>query len=83
MTVTVHSLGSVEAPASSVVVRTRDGRVVGRAAVGALPPPVDLRARVTTVHVRVSVGVDLSAGTVAVETPDVREITLRNNRARF
>jgi len=80
ISVTVHSLGAVAAPRSTVVVRTRDGRVVARTAVGALPPPVDLRPKTATVHCTVPAGVDVSAGTVSVELPQNREITLQNNQ---
>jgi len=80
ISVTVHSLGAVAAPRSTVVVRTRDGRVVARTAVGALPPPVDLRPKTATVHCTVPAGVDVTAGTVSVELPQNREITLQNNQ---
>jgi hypothetical protein len=80
--VTVHSLGAVDAPASRVVVRARDGREIASASVGALQAPIDLRPRTATVHVRLPAGADLAGGTVAVETASAREITLRNNTVR-
>ena len=42
MTVTVHSLGSVDAPASKVVVREAAGKVIATAAVPAIKAPLDL-----------------------------------------
>ena len=42
MKVTVHSLGSVDAPASKVVLRDRNGKVLASAKAAALKAPLDL-----------------------------------------
>jgi len=83
VTITVHSLGAVEAPSSRLVLRSRDERVIARANVPALPAPVDLRPRTAVVHVRLPNGADLAGGTVTVESTGSREITSRNNQVQL
>jgi hypothetical protein len=81
MRVTVHSLGSVEAPASVVVVRDRAGKEIGRANVPGIKAPVDLLPKTAAVSVAVPAGADWKGGSVTVERKgDVPEITLLNNR---
>jgi hypothetical protein len=83
LSVTVHSLGAVDAPAARVVVRHRDGRILASAAVAALKAPVDLRPKNATVSLRVPQGADLTDGSVTVEGRGaIPEITLRNNQVR-
>lgn len=84
MTVTVHSLGSVDAPPSSIVLRDRTGKVLVRGAVPALKAPIDLRPKTARVSVALPVGADWKGGSLSIETPaGVEEITRRNNRVRF
>ncbi len=84
MTVTVHSLGSVEAPASRVVLRGRDGRVLAGADVPALKAPVDLVPKTAKVSLALPPRADWAGGSLTVETdPGILEITTRNNRVRF
>jgi len=83
VTITIHSLGAVEAPSSRLVLRSRDERVIARANVPALPAPVDLRPRTAVVHVRLPNGADLAGGTVTVESAGSREITSRNNQVQL
>jgi len=82
MHVTVHSLGSVPAPATTVVVRNAAGRILAGASVPALPAPVDLRPRTADVTVTLPAGADPAGGTVEID-PDqaLNEITTRNNTA--
>jgi hypothetical protein len=80
MTVTVHSLGSVDAPASKVVLRDKAGKTLATAAVPALKAPLDLTPKTAAVTLAVPAGADLKGATVTVECGgDVPEITLLNN----
>ena len=80
MTVTVHSLGSVDAPASKVVVRDRVGKTLATARVPALSAPLDLTPKTAAVTLAVPAGSDLKGATVTVECGGgIPEITLMNN----
>jgi hypothetical protein len=80
MTVTVHSLGSVSAPAARVVVRDRQGRELATAAVPPLPAPTDLRPRTAAVRLTLPARADVSGARVSIEPPrGLKEITLLNN----
>jgi hypothetical protein len=82
--VTVHSLGSANAPRSQVVVRDRGGKTLSTTSVPALPAPLDLRPRTAVVHLRLPRGTDVAGGSVAIESSGrVPEITLRNNFVRM
>jgi hypothetical protein len=92
MTVIVHSIGAVAAPASNVTARDSAGRVLARAAVPALAAPVDLLPKTASVVLRLPArsrvegpaNADLDGGSVSIEAaPGVKEITLRNNTVRL
>lgn len=84
MNVTVHSLGSVDAPASRVVLRDRSGREVASTKVPALKAPTDLKPRRATVSLSLPRNVDWTGGRVTIEAArGVKEITLRNNEAKL
>jgi hypothetical protein len=84
ISVTVHSLGAVGAPASRVVARDAAGRVIAGAGVPALEAPLDLRPRTTTVTLRLPPRASWPAGSVSIETVRaVKELTLMNNSVRF
>jgi hypothetical protein len=80
LTVTVHSVGAVDAPASKLVLRDAAGKTLAAADVPALKAPVDLTPKTAEVKLSVPAGADLNGATVTVEcggkTP---EITLMNN----
>ncbi len=80
MTVTVHSVGAIDAPASRLVVRTSDGKAIATARIPALKAPLDLTPKTAAVKLAIPAGVDLKGATVTIEcggkTP---EITLMNN----
>jgi hypothetical protein len=79
--VTVHSLGSVDALASKVVLRDRTGKVLATAAVPAIKAPLDLLPKTAAVSLTLPTGVDWKGGSVAVESSGkVPEITQMNNR---
>jgi len=84
ISVTVHSLGALDAPASRVVVRDAAGREIAGAGVPALEAPLDLRPRTTTVTLRLPPGATWPGGRISVETArGVQEITILNNTVRF
>ncbi|WP_206239893.1 LamG-like jellyroll fold domain-containing protein [Novosphingobium terrae] len=56
LSVTVHSLGSVAAPAGKVTLETPDGKVLATAAVPALDAPHDLKAKTATVTLTIPGG---------------------------
>ncbi|HWY99691.1 MAG TPA: LamG-like jellyroll fold domain-containing protein [Edaphobacter sp.] len=79
--VTVHSLGSVDAPASKVVLRDRAGKVLASAAVPAIKAPLDLFPKTAAVSLTLPAGAEWKGGSVTVESGGkVPEITQRNNR---
>ena len=80
MTVTVHSVGAVDAPASKVVLRDRDGKTIGTADVPALKAPADLAPKTAQVTLSIPASADLKGATVTVECGGkVPEITEMNN----
>jgi hypothetical protein len=84
MKVTVHSLGSVDAPASKVVLRDRAGKVLASAGVPSIKAPLDLFPKTATVSLTLPAGSDWKGGSVTVESGgDVPEITEVNNRVQF
>src|SRR6185312_6454252 len=81
LTVTVHSLGAVDAPPATVVVRDRAGNVVAKARTPMLKAPVDLLPKKATVTLRLPSKADLTGGSVTIESSGkVPEITQLNNR---
>ena len=80
ITVTVHSVGAVDAPASKVILRNRDGKIVAAANVPPLKAPLDLTPQTANADIAIPANTDLRGATVAVECGgDVPEITLLNN----
>jgi hypothetical protein len=79
--VTVHSLGSVDAPSSKVVLRDRAGKVLASAGVPSIKAPLDLFPKTASVVLALPAGADWKGGSVTVESSgDVPEITQMNNR---
>lgn len=78
--VTVHSLGSVPAPTTTVVLCDSTGRTLARGEIPALAAPVDLWPKTTTVTISLPAGTDLRGGCVIID-PEHRfeEITVHNN----
>jgi hypothetical protein len=84
MTVKVHSLGAVDAPASRVVLRDRAGRVLATASVPPLKAPSDLMPKTADAALDLPANADLHGAAVTVEmTGTDPEITLRNNRVEL
>ena len=84
MTVKVHSLGAVDAPASRVVLRDRAGRELATSSVPPLKAPSDLMPKGAGAAIDIPANADWHAGSVTVEmTGADPEITLRNNRVQL
>jgi hypothetical protein len=84
MKVIVHSLGSVDAPASKVVLRDKAGKVLASAAVPAIKAPIDLFPKTASVVLTLPSGADWKGGTVTVvSSGKLPEITQMNNRVQF
>ena len=84
MTVKVHSLGAVDAPASRVVLRDRAGRVLATANVPPLKAPSDLMPNTADAALDLPANTDWHGGAVTVEMSSADpEITLRNNRVEL
>jgi hypothetical protein len=78
--VTVHSLGSVAAPPSTVSLIDASGHVVATAKVPAIPAPVDLLPKTAQVTLHFGTGVRTAGAKVRVQLGEgVREITQLNN----
>jgi hypothetical protein len=84
ITVTIHSLGAVDAPASKLALMDADGRVITTVAVPGLKAPLDLMPKTTVVTLTVPVGVTVKGGSVVLD-PDVSitEITRLNNQVKL
>jgi hypothetical protein len=84
MKVTVHSLGSVDAPASKIVLRDKNGKVLATAGVPALKAPLDLFPKTTVVALTLPAQADWKGGSVTVESSGtLPEITQMNNKVQF
>ena len=80
MTVTVHSVGALDAPASKIVVRSSDGKTIVTANVPALKAPVDLTPKTVQVSLAIPAGANMKRATVTLESGgDTPEITTMNN----
>jgi hypothetical protein len=84
MQVTVHSLGSVDAPASKLVLRNRAGKVIASGRVPALRAPIDLKPSRATVSLPLPPGADWKGGRLTIEGGGkLPEITTVNNEVRW
>ncbi len=81
MGVTVHSIGSVDAPASTLNLLDKNGKVIASAAVPAIPAPLDLLPKTAVVTLTIPSGAQIEGGSVVIDPgANVEEITRRNNR---
>jgi Concanavalin A-like lectin/glucanases superfamily len=84
MKVTVHSIGSVDAPASKVVLRDRTGKVLATTNAAALKAPLDLLPKTEVVSLALPANADWKGGSVTIESSGpLPEITQKNNRVQF
>ncbi|MFC1606728.1 LamG-like jellyroll fold domain-containing protein [Candidatus Latescibacterota bacterium] len=80
VTVTVHSLGSVDAPGSTLVLVDRSGTTLATAPITHLSAPLDYLPKTVDVKLTVPSGTNISGCTVVID-PDknLQEITRINN----
>ena len=84
LSVTVHSLGSVPAPASTLVLRDATGREIARVATPALAAPVDLQPKTAEVLLHLPAATPLDGATLVVDPDDaLGEITVLNNTVQL
>jgi hypothetical protein len=84
MNVTVHSLGSVDAPAARVVLRDREGKVLATGRTPALKAPLDLFPKAATVALTLPSDANWKGGSISVEPGgSLPEITQMNNRVQL
>ena len=84
MKVTVHSLGSVDAPAAKVVLRDRNGKVLATGHSPALKAPLDLVPKTAVDSTQLPANADWKGGNVTIEsTGKLPEITQKNNRVQL
>jgi len=78
--VRVHSLGSVPSPATTVVIRNRNGEIISTEKIGPIPPPLDLYPKTADVELTLPDGTEAAGCTVEID-PDhkLEEITRLNN----
>jgi hypothetical protein len=78
--VRVHSLGSVPAPASTLVLRDAAGAVLASAPIPSMEAPVDLHPRVLELRLPLPADLDLRGTRVEIDPEErVEEITRSNN----
>ena len=84
MSVTVHSLGAVDAPAAKVVLRDGEGKVIATGNTPPLKAPLDLFPKIATVTITLPAGANWKGGSVSIEsTGSLPEITQMNNRVQL
>ncbi len=82
--VTVHSLGAVPAPATTVVLRDAAGRVVATEKLAGLAAPLDLLPKTAIVTLKLPKDVAASGCTVEIDPEhQLDEITTRNNAVKL
>ncbi len=82
--VTVHSLGAVAAPPTTVALLDPAGRTVATATTPPLPAPIDLHPKTATVTLPLPPGLAPAGYTVRIDPASVlEEISLRNNAVRL
>lgn len=80
LTVKVHSLGSIDAPPTSIALRGKAGEVLSSALVPAIKAPLDLMPKTADVTIQVPEGKSLSGCEVCVDPDEeLTEITRLNN----
>ncbi|GIL39056.1 LamG-like jellyroll fold domain-containing protein [Roseiterribacter gracilis] len=82
LTVRVHSLGSADAPASTLLIEDATGRLLAQAAIPAIPAPLDLEPKTADVRIALTPAQLTAARRVRIKL-DGREITLKNNEVRL
>jgi hypothetical protein len=82
--VKIHSIGSVPAPASTLVLRDATGKELARVATPALAAPIDLQPKTADVVLKVPSGAKLDGATLVVDPENaLGEITALNNTVKL
>jgi hypothetical protein len=81
LAVTVHNVGSVRSPATTVALVTADGSIVMTAPVPAIDAPLDLQPKTAKVRLGVvPAGTPVKGARVVIDPKgELQEITKRNN----
>ena len=80
ITVTVHSLGSIDTPPATIGLVDKSGKQLAAASVIALKAPVDLKPKTTGITFEVPAGINLRGCKVVIDPEKkLREITRLNN----
>jgi hypothetical protein len=83
MSVTVHSLGAVDAAAAKLVLRDSSGKTIATTTTPMLKPPTDLVPKTATVSLMLPAKTDYKGGTLTIESQGTPEITQMNNQVQF
>jgi hypothetical protein len=84
VTVTVHSLGAVDAPPTEVVLLDGEGKTIASAPVPGLRAPVDLLPKKFTVTLTAPPGSRIGGGSIVLDpNSTIKEITRINNRVKL
>ena len=84
ITVTVHSLGAIDAPSAKLLVLNRMGTVISSTTVPPLKAPSDLMPKTTRVTLRIPAGTSIGGGTVVIDPGvSIKEITRLNNQVKL
>jgi hypothetical protein len=84
VTVRVHSLGSVDAPAKAIAIIGVNGKAPVSVTVPALKAPIDLLPRTVDVKLTVPNGTALHGSMVTIDPENrLKEISRLNNRIEF
>jgi hypothetical protein len=81
--ITVHSLGSVDAPAARLRLLDKSGKELATAPIPPLPAPIDLQPRRSEILLPLPAGTSYEGGTLEIDSGDTEEITRLNNRVRL
>jgi hypothetical protein len=84
LTVRLHCLGSVAAPASKVALISPEGKIIADALSPAIPAPLDWKPKTAEITLPLPDGVRLDGCSVVIDPDEALvEITTRNNRVRL
>jgi hypothetical protein len=82
ITVTVHSLGSVDAPSGTLLLRDSGGKTLAKGSIPALKAPRDLLPKTAEVLLKLPAVVNPRGCTVLIDI-SAKEITMRNNAVKI
>ena len=84
LSVTIHSLGSVDTPPTSLVLMDSLGKVLSTVMLPRIKAPIDLLPKTLTVSLSISARSQIAGGSVLIDPESgVKEITRMNNRVKL